>query len=87
MARIVALENSQRSQRERIILFSEFSPSMPTSLVALLITLGSILRSRLDLQLEILALRHQIGVLERSVHKRPRLTSTDRLLWVSLSRF
>ena len=60
---------------------------MPTSLLALLITLGSILRSRLDLQLEILALRHQIGVLERSVHKRPRLTSTDRLLWVSLSRF
>jgi putative transposase len=32
-------------------------------------------------------LRHQIGVLERSVHKRPRLTSADRLLWVSLSRF
>lgn len=52
-----------------------------------LITLGSILRSRLDLQLEILARRHQIGVLERSVHKRPRLTSTDSLLWVSLSRF
>ena len=47
---------------------------MPTSLLALLITLGSILRSRLDLQLEILALRHQIGVLERSVHKGPRLT-------------
>jgi putative transposase len=59
---------------------------MPTSLRALLITLGSILRSRLDLQLEILALRHQIGVLERSVHKRPRLTSADRLLWVSLFR-
>ena len=59
---------------------------MPTSLLALLITLGSILRSRLDLQLEIRALRHQIGVLERSVRKRPRLTSTDRLLWVSLSR-
>jgi hypothetical protein len=69
------------------MLLSEFSPSMPTSLLALLITLGSILRSRLDLQLEILALRHQIGVLERSVHKRPRLTSTDRLLWVSLSGF
>jgi hypothetical protein len=56
------------------MLFSEFSPSMPTSLLALLITLGSILRSRLDLQLEILALRHQIGILERSVRKRPRLT-------------
>jgi hypothetical protein len=53
---------------------------MPTSLLALLITLGSILRSRLDLQLEILALRNQIGGLEGSVRKRPRLTSTDRLV-------
>src|SRR5215472_3183159 len=40
----------------------------------------------LDLQLEILALRHQIAVLQRSAKKRPRLTPTDRLLWVSLSR-
>ena len=74
------LENLERSERERIILFAEFSPSMPTSLLALLITLGSILRSRLDLQLEILALRHQIGGREGSVRKRPRLTSTDRLV-------
>ena len=83
---IVPLGNPERSERERIILLSEFSPPMPTSLLALLITLRSILRSRLDLQLEILALRHQIGVLERSVRKRPRLTPTDRLLWVSLFR-
>jgi hypothetical protein len=83
----VPLENPESSERERIILLSEFSPPMPTSLLALLITLGSMLRSRLDLQLEIMALRHQIGVLERSVHKRPRLTSTDCLLWVSLYRF
>jgi hypothetical protein len=66
--------------RERIILLFDFSSSMPSSLLALLITLGSTLRSRLDLQLEILALRH-LGVLKRSVHKRPRLRSTDRLLW------
>ena len=65
----VPLENPERSGRERIILLCEFSPSMPTCLLALLITLGSILRSRLDLQLEILAMRHQIGVLKRSVHK------------------
>jgi hypothetical protein len=49
----VPLENLGRSERQRIIVFAEFSPSMPTSLLALLITLGSILRSRLDLQLEI----------------------------------
>src|SRR5215471_11059076 len=59
---------------------------MLTSLLALLITLRSIVGSRLDLQLEILALRHQIAVLQRSAKKRPRLTATDRLLWVSLSR-
>src|SRR5262249_33840619 len=46
----------------------------------------SLIRSRIDLQLENLALRHQIGVLQRSLKKRPKLTSVDRLLWVSLSR-
>lgn len=37
-------------------------------------------RSRAALQLEILALRHQLGILQRSV-KRPKLTASDRLLW------
>src|SRR3974390_296699 len=59
---------------------------MPTSLLAFLITLRSLIRSRIDLQLENLALRHQIGVLQRSLKKRPKLTSMDRLLWVSLFR-
>jgi len=40
-------------------------------------------RSRAALQLEILALRHQIGVLQRSV-KRPKLTPADRVLWAWL---
>jgi putative transposase len=40
-------------------------------------------RSRAALQLEILALRHQLGVLHRSV-KRPKLTPADRLLWAWL---
>ena len=59
---------------------------MPTSLVALLVLLRSLIRSRVDLQLENLALRHQIGVLQRSVKNRTKLTPMDRLLWVSLSR-
>ena len=42
-------------------------------------------RIRTAIQLENIALRHQIGVLQRSV-KRPRLNSADRLLWVWLSR-
>jgi putative transposase len=56
------------------------------SLAALLTVLCSIFRSRLDLQLENLALRHQVGVLQRSARKRPQLRSRDRLFWVALSR-
>ncbi len=42
-------------------------------------------RTRRQLAVEILALRHQLGILKRSV-KRPRLTNVDRGLWVLLSR-
>jgi putative transposase len=45
------------------------------------------LRSRAALQLEILALRHQLHVLERSRSGRLPLRRSDRLLWVWLSRF
>ena len=41
-------------------------------------------RSRAVLQLEILVLRHQLGVLQRSV-KRSKLTPADRFLWAWLS--
>jgi putative transposase len=40
-------------------------------------------RSHAALQLEILALRHQLAVLQRSV-KRPKLTPADRILWAWL---
>src|SRR5918995_5197813 len=43
-------------------------------------------RSRAILQLEILALRHQLQVLERSHRRRLRLTRFDRMLWVWFSR-
>ena len=38
------------------------------------------------MQIEILALRHQLAVLQRQTTKRPSLRSADRLLWVLLSR-
>ena len=38
------------------------------------------------MQLEILALRHQLAVLQRRTNKRPSLRTADRLLWVMLSR-
>ena len=48
-------------------------------------SLFSAFRSRAALQVEILALRHQIGVLRRSAKKRPKLTVADRLFWACLS--
>ncbi len=44
------------------------------------------LKSRAQPQLEILALRHQLTVLQRQQNKRPRLTSFDRVFWVWLYR-
>ena len=38
------------------------------------------------MQIEILALRHQLAVLQRRTNKRPSLRTADRLLWVDLSR-
>ena len=55
-------------------------------LTTLLGTLYSMFRSRAMLALESLALRHQIGVLQRSARKRCKLTPADRLLWVWLFR-
>jgi hypothetical protein len=45
-----------------------------------------ITESRTALQLENIALRHQIGVLQRSAKKRLRLHNSERLFWVGLSR-
>jgi putative transposase len=42
-------------------------------------------RSNSDLEIEVLALRHQLAVYQRSV-KQPRIRHSDRLLWSWLSR-
>ena len=49
-------------------------------------SLLSIFRLRAALELENLALRHQIAVLQRTAAKRLKLTSADRLLWICLFR-
>ena len=59
-----------------------FSPALVFS--ALFAAVMDSFRNRAALQVEILALRHQIGVLHRSV-KRPKLTAPDRLFWAWLS--
>jgi hypothetical protein len=47
---------------------------------------GTSLRSRAAMQIEILALRHQLAICRRS-GKRPRLKPADRLLRSWLARF
>ena len=59
---------------------------MTALLVALLAAFRSSVRSRLELETEILALRHQLAVLQRQTPRRPRLGRVDRVLWVLLSR-
>lgn len=55
-------------------------------LLSILRALRTSMRTRAALQLEILALRHQLQVLARSRPSRVPLTRADRLLWVWLSR-
>ena len=59
---------------------------MLTAFLSAIVSLRSWFRTRASLQVEILALRHQVAVLRRSQRRRLRLNSADRLLWVWLSR-
>ena len=59
---------------------------MTSVLHTLLQSLHSTVRSRAALQLEILALRHQLLVLQRTMPRRLPVTNVDRWPWVWLSR-
>jgi putative transposase len=59
---------------------------MTSVLHSLLMTLRTLPRSRAALHLEILALRHQLDVLQRTRPSRVRLAKTDRWLRVVLAR-
>ena len=58
---------------------------MTSVLISLLLTLRGLVRSRIALHLEVLALRHQLQVLQRSRPRRLRLVRADRWLWAWLS--
>ena len=58
---------------------------MKTVLSALISAVKTTIRSRLSLQVEILALRHQLAVYQRTP-RRPRLKPADRLLWAWLAK-
>jgi putative transposase len=49
--------------------------------------LGARLRDRGELLLELIALRHQVAILQRTGTRRPCFRPIDRLLWVFLSRW
>jgi len=59
---------------------------MTSVLISLLATVRGVLRSRAALHLEVLALRHQVQVLQRSQSRRLQLANADRWLWAWLSR-
>ena len=53
--------------------------------IALFTLMASTFRTRVALQAEIGALRHQIAVLQRSAPRRLRLKQSDRFLWILYS--
>jgi putative transposase len=58
---------------------------MPSVAFILLTSIGIWFRSRVSMQIEIVALRHQVAVYRQTV-SRPRLQTSDRLFWAWLSR-
>src|SRR5215510_9409082 len=58
---------------------------MPSIVSILLASIGTWFRSRVSMQIEIVALRHQIAVYKQTI-ARPRLRPSDRWLWAWLSR-
>ena len=58
---------------------------MISVLISLLMTLRGLVTTRIALHLEVLALRHQLKVLQRSPPQRLRLVRADRWLWAWLS--
>jgi putative transposase len=82
----VAAENSVLVAGVDVVPLRDTLSSMMSVLVSLFLMVRSSVRTRAALQLEVLALRHQLRVLDRSRPGRVRLTRVDRLLWVWLSR-
>ncbi len=78
---VVARLNARAVSTKKSVLLVAVDVAVP-----LLLTIRSSVRSRAVLHLEVLALRHQLQVLNRSRPQRLRLARADRLLWIWLSR-
>src|SRR5207302_10940369 len=85
----VATENSIRSENKEVPINREImvATTMSSLFVALFALVASSFRTRAALQAEILALRHQLAVLQKNAPRRLRFHRCDRFLWVVLSRF
>src|SRR2546429_9321226 len=75
--------NLKRSEKMGLRILHHFRALTLGMLTTLVVALSSVFKTRAALQLENLGLRHQLGVLHRSV-KKPKLTPLDRLLWAWL---
>src|ERR1700732_3684958 len=75
-------------RRESLEIFTQppYRRGMITIVSALLSVLSFRFRSRASLELELVALRHQLAVLRRQRPGRLRIFATDRLLWMWLYR-
>ena len=86
-------EHSYRSSLHRIARRAALSAPTGTAtvaamravLIAVVTSVARVLRSRLGLQIEVLALRQQLALYQRA-ERQPRLPPADRLLWAWLSR-
>ena len=68
-----------------IFLLGDWTWAMKTFLLSLVTFIASFFRSRLSMQMEILVLRHQLSLYQRS-GKRPPIKPADRILWSWISR-
>ena len=82
----VPAKNPEGADLLRFVSKSHSLRSVMPIVVSVLCSMRSLVRARAALHLEVLALRHQLLVLERSQRRRVRLTASDRVLWVVLSR-
>src|SRR5436853_7478370 len=85
----VVTENSVRSKNKEVPINREImvANTMSSLFVALFALVASSFRTHAALQAEILALRHQLAILQKNAPRRLRFHRRDRFLWVVLSRF
>jgi putative transposase len=85
----VITENSVRPENTGVPNIREImmATTMSSLFVALFALLASTFRTRAALQVEMVALRHQLAVFQKNSPRRLRLHRCDRLLWVVLYRF